>query len=97
MSLPPAQAPEPQATESSDTEREIAVLWATLLGKPRIESHESFFGLGADSLLALRMTWAVSAHFNIDLHLLSIYRAPTLAEFAHYVDGLLQGTESSSL
>ncbi|GAA2324558.1 condensation domain-containing protein [Streptomyces cuspidosporus] len=57
LSVPPpsAQAADEPGAPRDDTEREIARRWAALLGRAVDDRAADFFGLGGDSLLAVRM------------------------------------------
>jgi len=54
-------APDPAASETAyeapatETERQIAVIWAEILGRTPIGRHDDFFALGGHSLLAMRV------------------------------------------
>ncbi len=60
----------------------IAAIWSELLGVDRIGVDESFFDLGGHSLLATRVLSRLRRAFGVELPLLSLFKAPTIAGLA---------------
>ena len=71
---------------ASATEREIAAIWADLLGLDRVGRHTGFFAAGGHSLLAMRVMGRLAAR-GVDLPMRALFEAPTLAAFAARVAG----------
>ena len=60
----------------------LAGIFAEVLGVEKVESDESFFDLGGDSLAAMRVIGAVNTALDVQLPLGSVFNAPTVAELA---------------
>jgi acyl carrier protein len=63
-------------------EKDLAVIWATLLSLDRVGIHDNFFDLGGHSLLATRVVSRVIDHFQLELPIRSLFQSPTVAEMA---------------
>jgi len=78
-------------------ESQLAAVWTEILGVPKIGVHDSFFELGGNSLMAVRLTARIRAEFQVELPLVSLFTAPTLGTLAERVDELLaQGARLST-
>ncbi|RDL32391.1 HC-toxin synthetase-like protein [Venustampulla echinocandica] len=68
---------------STPMERRLQAIWATVLGVERrtISAGDTFFGIGADSITAIRLTGACRAQ-NIVLSPRDIFRNPVLRDMA---------------
>ncbi|MFE7439458.1 amino acid adenylation domain-containing protein [Streptomyces chartreusis] len=85
-----SRLPEPEATgmamqsrrPMSNEERRVAKLWCDVLGANEIGPDEDFFGLGGDSLLAVRLLLKVREEWGIRLSLGAMFAAPTIARMA---------------
>ncbi|WP_102143878.1 non-ribosomal peptide synthetase [Mycobacterium hubeiense] len=93
-----AALPTPQilsATEfrepSTATERQLAELFAELLGRERIGADDSFFDLGGHSLLATKLVAAVRTRCGVDIGVREIFEQGTLARLAAHIDALASG------
>ena len=60
----------------------LAGIFAEVLGVEKVETDESFFDLGGDSLAAMRVIGAVNTALNVQLPLGSVFNAPSVAELA---------------
>ncbi|WP_460736179.1 condensation domain-containing protein, partial [Lysobacter tyrosinilyticus] len=63
-------------------ETAIAGLWSEVLGVERVGRHDSFFELGGQSLLVVRMISRLRQSLGFDLALSSVFAHPVLHEFA---------------
>ena len=63
-------------------EEEVAAVWARVLGHERVGIHDNFFELGGHSLLAIQLVSQLSETFDIELPLISLFEAPTVAELS---------------
>jgi amino acid adenylation domain-containing protein len=68
------------------TEEMLAKLWGSVLGRERVSIHSNFFELGGDSLLATKLAFQVRKVFEIELPLTTLFRHPTVADLALFVE-----------
>jgi amino acid adenylation domain-containing protein len=97
--IDPAALPEPDAAnsmwEASDNgprtaiEGRIAEIVATVLGLPRVGMDDDFFLLGGHSLLGIQLISRIRDTFAVELPLLSLFEAPTVAELSDKVEQLI--------
>jgi oxalate---CoA ligase len=72
------------------TELRLAAMYADLLQVDRIGARDSFLQLGGDSLRGARLLAKVQAEFGLALRLDVLYRHPTPAALAQYIDAALR-------
>ncbi|MBV9578002.1 MAG: amino acid adenylation domain-containing protein, partial [Chloroflexi bacterium] len=80
---------------ASTTETLVSRIWAEVLGVDQVDMDASFFDLGGDSLLAIRLATRLADVIGRELPLLSVFDSPTIASLAAKVDaclGLAGGT-----
>ncbi|MBX3323875.1 MAG: amino acid adenylation domain-containing protein [Phycisphaeraceae bacterium] len=71
----------PFVAPTSDTEAQLAQIWAQVLNLPRVSIDDNFFEIGGDSILALRIVAKASdADIHIAVH--DLFRAPTVRALA---------------
>lgn len=75
----------PYVAPGTPTERHLAAILTELLAIGRIGIHESFFDLGAVSILAPRLIARVSKELAVDLDLRQIYERPTVEGLAQVI------------
>ncbi len=70
------------------TERQIAQLWADLLGTDvdDVGTNDDFFVVGGHSLLAVRLALQLSTELDLDFPVHQIFTTPTVAGQAAYAD-----------
>jgi len=73
------------------TEKAVAALWAEVLERPEPGVEESFFDLGGHSLLLARLQMRIGEELGRDVPLLTLIEHPTIAAFAGWLDGGLDG------
>lgn len=71
------------------TEERLATIWTTILGIKQIGIDDNFFELGGHSLLATQVISRIREAFNVELPLLSLFEAPTLAELSDRIETIL--------
>lgn len=71
---------------TTDTERQVAELFADLLGVDQVGADDSFFELGGHSLLATKLVAAIRARCNADIGVREVFELGTVAEIAARVD-----------
>ncbi|MGH3959764.1 amino acid adenylation domain-containing protein [Mycobacterium sp.] len=64
------------------TEEIVAGIYAQVLGLERVGVDESFFDLGGDSLLAMRVIAAVNKSLDAGVSVRAVFEAPTVAQLA---------------
>jgi len=83
----PVLKPAPNIEAEPARERELAKIWANILGLEDVKSSDDFFALGGHSLLALRMFSAMRDTFGVKPELALLFKAPTLGAFCRAVFG----------
>lgn len=74
---------------SNGIEEKIAQLFQELLGVEQVGVHDNFFDLGGHSLLGIQLISQLRKYFQIDLSLRPLFEAPTVAELALFIEGIL--------
>ncbi|MFD1049452.1 phosphopantetheine-binding protein, partial [Kibdelosporangium lantanae] len=83
MALPDPQKPTVGHTApTTETERTIADIWATLLDKDRVGIHDNFFQLGGDSILSIRVISRIRAALGVEVPTRALFDTPTVAGLA---------------
>ncbi|MEU7137696.1 amino acid adenylation domain-containing protein [Streptomyces sp. NPDC046261] len=67
-------------------EKAIAEVWCEVLGVERVGTHQAFFDAGGNSLSLLRVHRRLAAGVRADLRLADVFRLPTIAALAAFVD-----------
>ncbi|ACU37468.1 non-ribosomal peptide synthetase [Actinosynnema mirum] len=73
------------AEPRDDVEREIARIWAEVLGVPRVGLDDGFFDLGGHSLLATMAVSRVAERLGRDVELRVLFENPRIREFGPLV------------
>jgi acyl carrier protein len=73
------------AEPSSGLERDLTVIWKSVLGVDRIGAKDDFFELGGHSLLALRMMAEIKKTLGVNLPLATLLEAPTIERLAEFL------------
>jgi amino acid adenylation domain-containing protein len=88
LPMPDRKQPEPDRTfvpPRSTVEQTVAGIWEEVLGVARVGIHDDFFELGGHSLLATQVISRLREALQVELSLLSLFDAPTIAELAFVV------------
>ena len=64
------------------TERVLSAIWSQHLGVERIGVHDNFFDLGGHSLIGIQLLAQLEQQLGRTYTLMSLFQAPTVAEFA---------------
>lgn len=68
-----------------EIERRITSVWQRVLGLDQVGVHDNFFELGGTSLNGIELVAALKKEFQIDIPVVSIFEAMTVAELAKYL------------
>ena len=79
----------------SATEEVLAGIWEEVLGVERVGVDASFFELGGDSLLGIRMVSRVRKALGVKLQMKVLFEAGTLAALATLVEGQRGGAAAA--
>jgi phthiocerol/phenolphthiocerol synthesis type-I polyketide synthase E len=79
------------------TTAKLSHIWQEQLGIESASPDQSFFDLGGDSSLAVRMFAEIEKVFGVKLPLATLYDAPTVAELARVISGEVESTGWSPL
>lgn len=71
-------------------EKQLASLWAEVLGREQVGIHDNFFQLGGHSLLATQVISRINTTIGLELPLLPIFKHPTIAALAEAIAAYLQ-------
>ncbi len=67
----------------------LAEIWGDVLGLEQVSIHDNFFQLGGHSLLVTQILSRIHAMLDVTVSLLDFFEAPTIAQLAETVEGLL--------
>ncbi|KEO82579.1 non-ribosomal peptide synthetase [Tumebacillus flagellatus] len=71
----------------TETEQQVADIWAEVFGVERVGIHDDFFLLGGHSLLATKLVARIRQTFQIDLPMRHLFQASTVASLAELIVG----------
>lgn len=83
--VPPSTQDGYEAPETA-TEKELAAIWAELLGVPEVGRRDDFLALGGNSMHATRLVNRLRDRLGVSLPLPEIYRHSALADLAARLD-----------
>ncbi|HEX8820244.1 MAG TPA: amino acid adenylation domain-containing protein, partial [Archangium sp.] len=75
----------PYVEPRNDVERQLAALWAELIGLERVGVLDDFFELGGHSLLATQIVSRIRRDFGVELPLRQLFNEPTVANLAEQI------------
>jgi len=90
LPVPDTRRPETgQAYQPPQTELEelLSEIWGQVLKLDPIGIQDSFFELGGNSLLGVRVVGRVGEMLNREIPVLALFQCPTIASFAAYLSG----------
>ena len=89
LPLPSAQQAHSRANfvaPETSTEKELAALWAEILGSDRFGIHDNFFDCGGHSLTATQLVTRIRKNFAVELSLRDFLKYPTIAGLAELIE-----------
>ncbi|MBE9571658.1 MAG: amino acid adenylation domain-containing protein, partial [Proteobacteria bacterium] len=69
-------------------QKSLVNIFTQVLGAKQVGIHDSFFELGGDSLIAIRLVAQIRDTFKIEFPLASLFENPVLAELSGYIESL---------
>lgn len=72
----------------SEIERSLSRAWAEVLKLDEVDIYSSFYDLGGDSIIALRLTNIISKYLSIDISISDLFEHLTISRLAEYIDRL---------
>jgi acyl carrier protein len=63
-------------------QRQLAEVFAEVLGLPSVGVHDNFFALGGHSMAAMRLVGRIRAAFGVDVTIRDVFDAPTVVTLA---------------
>ncbi len=94
---PPAgrRQSDPDVVPCTPLEKQIATIWAQVLGMEDVGRHDNFFDLGGHSLLATQVRSRLREELQVELPLRPLFETPTVSGLARVIAGL-QGQRSDA-
>ncbi|CAM4092980.1 non-ribosomal peptide synthetase [Pseudoalteromonas ostreae] len=74
---------------STETEKQLSLIWQSLLSVTAVGCESNFFALGGHSLLAARLASQIRDMWQIELAIKTIFEAQTLRQLALQIDTML--------
>jgi amino acid adenylation domain-containing protein len=81
----------------TEIETLVAKVWCDVLKIERLGIHDNFFELGGHSLLGTQVVARLRDAFCRQIPLSTLFKAPTVAQFALKIEGIIQGRRSREL
>ncbi|GAA3655644.1 hypothetical protein GCM10022420_035610 [Streptomyces iranensis] len=79
------------------TEERLCALFAEVLGLDEVGAEASFFELGGDSILVMKLIAQIRAVLGAEVSIRALFTAPTVADVARLLDGTEDGTAQQAL
>ena len=80
----------------NDLEREVADIWAEVLGLEKVGIYDNFFELGGYSLLAIKIVARMRQSLQVEILLPNLFELPTIADLSARISALRWAAESQS-
>lgn len=81
----------------SETERQLAAIFAEVLRQPQVSRLDGFFDLGGHSLMVVQLQARIENAFGIRPELRHVFDAPTIAALAEHLEQLLGNQETGTI
>ncbi|MDB9482026.1 phosphopantetheine-binding protein, partial [Dolichospermum circinale CS-537/05] len=66
-------------------EQTLIEIWQKVLQISTVGTQDSFFDLGGNSLVAVRLIGEIRSVFNVDLPLITLFQAPTILDISEQI------------
>ena len=70
----------------TETEKQVALLWAEILQRPVASAADNFFELGGDSMMMMMVLFRIGEELGIELPHGVLVDTPHLGEFCQLID-----------
>lgn len=81
----------------TDEEALLAEIWARVLGVDQVGINDDFIQLGGDSILGTQIISQVREGMQVELSLISLFEAPTVADMAKNIEATRQAAHGISI
>ncbi|MEL6557228.1 MAG: amino acid adenylation domain-containing protein [Bacteroidota bacterium] len=81
----------------NEIEEKLAQIWGELLKIDKVSTVDNFFEIGGHSLLATQLISRINHEFNVDMHLSTLFKQPTIQGCALELPTMSQNDESNSI
>ncbi|WP_341528546.1 amino acid adenylation domain-containing protein [Nostoc sp. UHCC 0302] len=78
------------AEPGNPIEEVVLAIWKEVLGLEHISTQDNFFDLGGHSALVLQVMYKIQKVFQVELHLVSLFEKPTIAQQSEAISNLLK-------
>ena len=85
------------AAPRTSLENILAGIWADVLHLEQVGIHDDFFALGGDSLLAAHVLTSIHDAMHLEVEVVSLFDAPTVAEMAEYLETLIKAGRAGQM
>ncbi len=70
----------------TDTEKIVYKIWAEVLGRDKIGTHDNFFDMGGNSMSILQLIAQLKQILDQDIPITALYKYPTISTFSLYLE-----------
>ena len=85
----PQQAEDEKTLPATETEKNLAGIWQTILKQPEIYLEDSYFELGGDSLIGTQLTAEIRKLFGVSFLLEHVFEHPVFLRQAELIETML--------
>ena len=72
----------------TETQQALAKIYGSILGYKKLDQKDSFFELGGDSIIAVKVIEEINRYFAIELHITQLLKIPVIQDLAQYIDDI---------
>ncbi|UXI00910.1 type I polyketide synthase [Photobacterium sp. TY1-4] len=78
---------------TDDIDQFVATVWASVLGLKEIDLFDSFFNVGGDSILAIKVIQQIEKQYGSIIDVTDIFTYPTISQLAEHIRAVTQPTD----